>query len=186
MELKINVLVLVALSFVWAHVTASSPVAPLDAVDPGTRELERLEDSFARERTDPTLARRLAEAYIDLGRPGLAIATVRAADPTLLEHPLVAHRLAQAYEASGRLLDAVATADLALARCARSLGTANAPSGTPVPRYGCNAHQHAVLTTHRVALGHMVEWGVTAPGTDPRVRGAYDLAMRRTRVALVD
>ncbi len=184
MELKLNVALLVGLAFVWAHLTASTTVSPLDADDPGTLELQRLEDEFALHRDDPQLGRTLAEAYIDLGRPGLAIAVLRAGDPALIEHPLVAHRLAQAYEASGRLLDALATANLASARCARSLGTVDAPSGTPVPRYTCNAHQHAVLSTHRVALSHMVDWGVTAPGTDPRAQTAYDLAMRRARIAL--
>ena len=183
MEWRLNLAVLVTLSIVWAHLTAAEPVSPLDPADPGTAELARMEDAFARDGGDVVLARRLAETYLELGRPGLAIATLRAGEPGILEHPVVAHRLAQAYEASGRVLDARATAELALMRCARSLGTGDAPSGTPIPRFACDPHQHAVLSMHRDALEHMVEWGVAVPASDARAQPAYDLAMRRVRIA---
>lgn len=184
MELRVNVVLLLLLAGVWAQQTATSPSATFAAEDPGTAELARMEDAFALDSDDVVLARRLAETYLDLQRPGLAIATLRSGDPALLEHPVVAHRLAQAYEQSGRVEDALATSDLALARCARSLGTSDAPSGTAVPRFSCDGHQHAVLRMHREALRRMVEWGVARPATDPRARLAYELASRRARIAL--
>jgi hypothetical protein len=182
MEIRINLVLMAALGLAWAGLTAAEPVAALDPGADETRHLAILEDAFAQDRSDPVLARELAERYLEIEQPGLAVATIRAADPALLEDPLLAHRLAQAYEKSGRVLDAMATADLALARCARSLGAAGV-SGTPVPRYNCSERHYAVLDMHRTALVHMVQWGVAEPDHDARARVAYDLALRRARVA---
>ncbi len=184
MELRVNVVLLLLLTVAWAQLTATSPTATFAPENPGTAELARMEDAFALHKDDIVLARRLAEAYLDLDRPGLAIATLRSGDPTILEHPVLAHRLAQAYERSGRVEDALATSELALARCARSLGTSDAPSGTALPRFACDGRQHAVLRMHREALGHMVEWDVARPNTDPRAQLAYEVAARRARIAL--
>ena len=49
MEWRLNLAVLVTLSIVWAHLTAAEPVSPLDPADPGTAELARMEDAFARD-----------------------------------------------------------------------------------------------------------------------------------------
>lgn len=183
MEWRWNAVFLVSLGMIWAAMTTARPVSSLDPTDDATLELAELEDAFAHDPSDVALAKTLSETYLDLGRPGLAIAVLRAGDPSVLEHPMVAHRLAQAYEASGRVLDAYATADLALARCARALGTRDAPSGTPVPRFDCDARQHTALRMHHGALGHMVEWGIADPVRDDRTEVAYDLAMRRARIA---
>jgi len=184
LEMRLNVALLMALGLAWGGLTAGEPVAPLRLADGETQHLAEMEDEFARDPGNVTLARQLSTTYLELERPGLAIATLRAADPTLLEHPVVAHRLAQAYEASGRVLDALATSQLALARCQRSIGTAAGPAGTPVPHFACSARQHAVLSFHHQALEHMAAWGVSRPDADPRARQAYDLATRRARVAL--
>lgn len=183
MELRLNLALLALVAAAASALTAAEPVAALDPDAPSTRELAAMEDAFARDPGDIAMARQLAETYIELRRPGLAIAVLRAGDPELLDHPMLAHRLAQAYEQGGRVLDAYATSDLALARCARSLGTADAPSGTPVPTYGCTARQHAVLEMHRNALGHMVRWGVADPIHDDRTRTAYELSVRRASIA---
>lgn len=186
MELRLNVLVVVVLIVAWSSLTATQPVSSLAPSSERARALASLEDAFAHDPSNVELAKALAETYLDLRRPGLAIAVLRAGDPSLVEHPILAHRLARAYEVSGRVLDAFATADLALARCARYLGTGDAPSNTPLPRFACDAQQHAVLTVHHRALERMVRWGVAVPGSDPRTEVAYDLAMRRARVALVE
>jgi hypothetical protein len=107
---------------------------------------------------------------------------IRAADPTVLEEPTIAHQLARAYEGSGRLLDALATADLALARCARVLGAR--PLETAVPHYACSERTLAKLDTHKAALARMVQWGVVDPRLDARAKRAYDLALRRARIAV--
>ncbi|MBX3251621.1 MAG: tetratricopeptide repeat protein [Myxococcales bacterium] len=185
MELRLNAVVGVFLLLAWSSLTGVQPVSSLPPASERAQALAELEDAFAHDPTNVELARGLAETYLELRRPGLAIAVLRAGDPSLIEHPVIAHRLARAYEASGRVLDAFATADLALARCARYLGTGDAPSNTPLPRFACDARQHAALSVHHRALERMVRWGVAVPGSDPRTELAYDLAMRRARVASV-
>lgn len=181
MEIRVNLVLLAALGLAWAGLTAADPVSALDPASEDTRHLAVLEDAFAADRSDPVLARQLAEHYLEIDRPGLAIAIIRSADPELLEDPLLAHRLAQAYEKSGRMLDALATAELALARCGRSLGSGG--SVTPVPTFECSERHYAILDMHRTALVHLVDWGVAEPDADTRTRVAYDLALRRARVA---
>lgn len=183
MEIRINVALLSILAVAWVALSPSDPVAAMDPGSAEAHELARLEDRFAADSDDVVLARRLATTYLELDRPGLAIAALRSAEPQLLEDAVLSHKLAQAYEQSGRMLDALATADLAVARCARSLGTADSSAVTPIPRYGCDERDYAVMEMHRTALSHMVRWGVSDPETDSRSRLAYDLAMRRARVA---
>lgn len=183
MELRVNLAILAALGLVWAALAAGQPVAALDPASVRTRRLADLEDGFARNRDDRATALALAESYLEIHEPGLAIATLRSADPQLLEDPMVSHRLAQAYEQSGRVLDALATADVAIARCARSIGADGATVLTPVPRFECTEGTYAALEMHRAALDRMVRWGVSDPERDPRARIAYDVAVRRARVA---
>lgn len=182
MEVRVNLVILGALVALWAGLSATEPAAAMDPAAPTTAELEALEDRFADDPTDHALALQLAESYLEIDQPGLAIAAIRSADASLLDRPMLAHRLAQAYEQSGRMLDAYATADLAAARCARSLGTSGSNAVSPEPADRCGAREYAVLEMHRTALGHMVEWGIATDG-DPRARVAYDLAIRRASIA---
>ncbi len=183
MEIRVNAVLLGALAIIWCLLTPSSPVAALDPDAASTHALAHLEDAFARNPSDRALAGRLANRYMALSQPGLAIAALRSADPSLLQDPMLTSRLAQAYEASGRTLDALDTAKLARSRCARSVGTADAPSATPVPRYACSAREMAALDMHVEALARMAAWGVTDPSRDPRTHLAYALAMRTARIA---
>ncbi len=183
MEIRLNLVLLGVLGLTWLAMTPADPVAALDPDSAETRELAMLEDQFAQHPSDVLLARHLASRYLELDRPGLAIAALRAADPAVLEDPTVAHRLAQAYEHTGRLLDAVATAELALARCGRYLGTGDAAPVSPMPTYVCDARDYALLDLHRNALSHMVRWGVSDPDHDPRRVVAYDIAQRRVSIA---
>ena len=180
---RCNLAFLGILALMWAGTTTAKPLSGLAPRSERAQGLADLEDAVAHHPSDVDLARALVQEYLDMGRPGLAIAALRATDAELIEHPAIAHRLAQAYEASGRVLDAYATAELALARCARSRGTADAPSGTPVPRFRCAAQEYVVLRIHRQALSHMVEWGVAEPTRDQRTERAYALALRRARIA---
>ena len=184
MELKVNVVLVVILGIAWSGLTATSPSAVVHA-DQNPAGLAELEDAFAHDPADLALARALAGRYLELNKPGLAIATIRAGESDLLYDPVLAHRLARAYESSARVVDALATAEVALARCARSLGTANAPSGTPVPEHDCSAREHAMLDMHRAALSKMVRWGVSDPNRDHRARLAYELTVRRASLASI-
>lgn len=185
MQIRVNLGLLLVIGIAWGALSATEPVAALDPRDPSTTDLARLEDAFAAHPADPRLASTLAERYLDIGEPGLAVAALRAADPSVLEDPLAAHRLAQAYEQSGRLSDALATANLALARCSRTLGTDEVQASmTPVPRFDCSERTYAALELHQSALAHMEQWGVTDPTRDlNHAARAYQLATRSARVA---
>lgn len=183
MEVRLNLLFLGVLSLIVAGLSSGSPRAVLDPTDRRTHELAALEDRFAEERGDLELARQLSERYLELDRPGLALVSLRSVDRDLLSDPLLSLRLAQAYERLGRVQDALATADLALSRCGRSLGARGASAVTPIPRHACTERQYALLDIQRTALLHLVRWRVSDPRTDGRTRTAYELAVRRARLA---
>lgn len=182
MEVKVNLGILVVLGAVWGSLTLTEESAALDPTLESTRELAFLEDRFATHRNDPALATELADAYLRMDRPELAVAALSAADAEVLESPAVAHRLARAYEQTGRLEDALSTSQLALARCARALGTASSSEATPVPRHGCSERTYAALDVQRSALARMRAWGVTDPRGDVRAERAYGMAVRAARL----
>ena len=182
MEAKVNVGILCVLGITWASLTLAEPTAALDPAAASTRELVEMEDRFARDRSDAGLAERLADASLGLERPDLAVATLSAASADVQGDPAVAHRLARAYEQTGRVADALATADIALARCARAIGTADASSVTPLPARDCTERTYVSLEMHRSALARMHAWGITDPRTDPRAELAYSLSVRAARI----
>jgi len=182
MEAKLNLGILFTVSSMWATMTWVEPSAALDPTAESTRRLAALEDRFARDRDDVELAEGLAKAYVDLDRADLAVATLSAAPAGVRTDPGVAHLLARAYEQTGRVSDALATAELALARCARAIGTADGSAVTPLPARPCSERTYAALEMHRNALARMQAWGVTDPRTDDRARLAYALAVRTARI----
>jgi len=182
METKVNLVLLGALAFTWGAVTLAEPAAALDPADRSTDELAALEDAYAADRADPELAAELADHYLTLHQPQLAVAALSASSPELREDPAILHRLAQAYEETGRVDDALGTARLALARCARALGADGASALTPLPARGCTERTYAALDMHAQALSHMARWGVTDVQHDPRTRRAYVMAVLSARL----
>ena len=180
MEFRVNLVLIAFVACVWLGLYAQHPARIGDDVE--MAQLGRLEDEVARHPSDGASLVALSERYLVQGYPTLAMTVIRAADATLLEEPEVAHQLARAYEGSGRLLDALATADLALARCARVLGAR--PLATAVPHFACSERTLATLDVHKLALARMVQWGVVDPRVDVRAKHAYELAQRRTRMAV--
>jgi hypothetical protein len=179
-EIRLNAALIAMTSLLWLGLYAHAP-APL-ATKQEMAQLGALEDAFWRDRANRGALVALTEAYLEGAHPQLVIAAVRAAQPVLLEEPAVTHQLARAYEQSGRLLDALATADLSLARCGRVTGSHALE--TEVPRYECTERTFSKLETHKVALERMVRWGIVDPRIDPRAQRAYDLALRRARIAV--
>lgn len=184
MELRVSAAILGVLFVVWASATTVAPQRLLSPATHDTTRLAELEDNFAKDPGNLVVAHELTSKYLEISRPGLAIAAVHSAAPELRKDPWLVHRLAQAYEARGRFDDAQATARLALLRCARSLGTSDAPSGTAIPEHDCSAREHAIMDLHQRALSHMVRWGVTSP-TDSLRDAAYNIASRRASIAMV-
>lgn len=180
MEIRVNLVLIAFVAMVWLGLYAHAPSRlgePLEMA-----RVSALEDEAARHPSDAAALVALSDAYLTRGYPLLAITAIRAGEARLLEEPEVAHQLARAYEYSGRLLDALATADLALTRCARVLGAK--PFDTAVPRFVCDERTLAKLDTHKGALARMVQWGVVDPRVDPRAQRAYELALRRARIAI--
>ena len=183
MEAKVSATLLGLVIAAWASFGYIDPTALQDAEDRGAdAELVELEDRFATDRSNGALAQRLADHYLSMGEPGLAVATLSAADPSVRRRPAVLSRLARAYEDTGRLYDALSTAQLARARCARALGSSEASTETPVPAFRCSEGTLAALDMHANALGHMVRWGVTDPRLDARAARAYMMATRSARL----
>lgn len=180
MEIRINLVLIAFVATVWLGLYAQTPARMGDAFE--MAQVSALEDEAARHPANPEALVALSESYLTRGYPRLAIASIRAAEAKLLEEPEVAHQLARAYEQSGRLLDALATADLALTRCARVLGAK--PFDTAVPRFVCDERTLAKLDMHKGALARMVQWGVIDPRLDTRAKRAYELALRRARIAV--
>lgn len=175
-----NVVLIAFVACVWLGLYVQTPARLGEPHQ--MAHLRTLEDAVARKPADGGALVALSDGYLTAGFPTLAMTVIRAADPGLLEEPAIAHQLARAYEGSGRLLDALATADLALARCARVLGAR--PLETAVPSYACSERTLASLDMHRAALARMVQWGVVDPRVDARAKQAYDAARRRARMAV--
>lgn len=181
METRVNLVLFGALIVAWGASTFTAPAALIHPTS-DTRGLAALEDAFAVDRDDSEVARDLADRYLALREPQLAIAALSSTSAELREDPAILHRLAMAYEETGRMRDATATARLALARCARALGTSGSSSVTPVPRHACSERTYAALDMHANALDHMARWGVIDVHTDARARRAYALAVRSARI----
>jgi len=182
MQTKVNLVLLGTLILVWGVTALTEPAAALDPSARDTDELAALEDAFATHRSDPETALELADAYLALEQPRLAVNALSSTASSVREDPAVLHRLAMAYEQTGRMQDAVATARLARARCARSIGTSDSSYVTPVPARACGERTYAALDMHLSALTRMAQWGVTDVQHDDRARRAYVLAVRSARI----
>lgn len=183
MELGINLVVFAGLGLTWMVLTPDEIHADFPRAD--APRLGALERQLHEDPSDLPVLRELSTAYLAAQRPGAAVAALRSADPALLEHPALGRALAESYEAMGRFDDALASAQLTLDRCARALGASDGPSGTAVPRFRCSAREYAGLSIHEEALRRIVAWNVVRVG-DRRIAHAYDLALRRARIASVN
>ena len=180
MDLGINLVLFAGLGLVWMTLTPREVQPDFSRSD--AQHLGALEGQLYESPSDIPLLHALSDAYLEAQQPDAAVAVLRAADPSALEHPSLGHALGQSYEALGRWDDALATAQLTLDRCARALGASDGPSGTAVPRFRCSAREYARLSVHHTALQHIVAWGVVRVD-DGRIAQAHDLALRRARIA---
>jgi hypothetical protein len=182
MEIKLSLVLLLVLAGIGFSLLAREPRRLLAVDGRPEGELSQLEDSFAWHHDELDVATRLSTAYLALGNPALAIGVVRQVGPELAADPILTHRLAQAYEAMGRLDDALATAGVAAARCARVVGTSEAALNVSVPRVHCTPGALIALEQHEDALTRMLRWGVDDPRIDSRARLAHELAARHAHI----
>lgn len=182
MEMRVNLAFLAILGAMWVGGTVTEAASAMDVTNPEVRELAALEDRFAVDTSNVEAAEALASAYLDLDRPDLVVATASLAHATVLDDPAVSHRLAQAFESLGRVDDALATAELALSRCERTIGTARSSLVSPLPARVCSERTHVALEIHHEVLGRMSAWGVVDPRHDPRAERAYALTVRTATI----
>lgn len=180
MEIRVSAAIALFLVLGFLALAAVAPKAVVSGRH--TQSLMTLEERFGSAPGDVENAAQLAHAYLEMRRPELAIALIRSVGPSTLDDPLLSHQLARAYEASHRMPDALATAALALARCARTMGSDGASLVTEVPRHPCSERILAVLERHHTALSHLQQWGVQV-ADDHRVALAYRIAERRVSLA---
>lgn len=146
-------------------------------------ELQRISDletRFEGDRGDPDLAAELADEYLHLQDPELAVAALRSLESEAQRDPVVQHRLALAYADMGQISDAVASARLASSRCMREIEAAYAPG---LGR--CDETALTRIEMNREALERMHRWGIVDPYQDPeRTQLAYSLSYRVARLAV--
>jgi hypothetical protein len=182
-EIRLSVAMVLLLGGVLFSMRAVPAHTELAAEPAVAHALADLEDEFAQHPNDVVLGRELAREYLRLDRPALVIAAVLSVDPGRRADPLLTHWLARAYERSGRMHDAVATAHLAVMRCAEAAGSSRVFSVGESSDATCNQGTLVRLEMHANALAMMSRWGVQDARTDQRAKLAYQLAERTVSIA---
>ena len=168
-----NVAVLVAIGSVWFCGTTQreKPVVG-DAAHHGRIGL--LETKVAANVGDPTALRELAQAYLDVRQPGMAVGTIERAPSEVREEPTVEHLYARALLDQGRSADALAAERRVLAKCAD-------PS-SEVP--ACSTFLIASATRRADIIEQLVQLGVEDANAQPEAsRLAYHNATRQVSLA---
>jgi hypothetical protein len=148
--------------------------AVLASVEP--EPIRALERDAASRAGDPEPTRSLAQAYLDVLQPGLAVTLVEQALPRVREDARVQHVYARALIDEGRCEEALAAEGRVLAAC-RPL----AEAGTPA--VGCDAVLFASATRRWGILSELVALGVHDAQAQPEVTlVAYQNATREARV----
>ena len=164
-----NVAVLVAIGSIWFCGTTQreKPVVG-DASHHGRISL--LEAKAAATPKDPAALRELAQAYLDIRQPGMAIGTIERASEEVREEPTVEHLYARALLDQGRSADALAAEKRVLAKCAD-------PSiEVPV----CSTYLIASATRRAEIIEQLVQLGVEDANAQPEASSlAYHNATRQ-------
>jgi hypothetical protein len=163
-----------AAATLWLMSGPEREKAVLATVEP--EAIQTLERGAASRADDPEAIRLLAQAYLDVRQPGLAVTLVEQSRPRVREDARVQHVYARALIDQGRSEDALAAEGCVLAAC-RPL----AEAGTPV--VGCDAVLFASATRRWGILSELVALGVHDAQAQPEVAlVAYQNATREARV----
>lgn len=169
-----NVAVLVAIGAIWFCGTTQreKPVVG-DSSQHG--RIGALETRAAANPQDSKALRELAQAYLDVRQPGMAIGTIERALPAVRQDPTVDHLYARALLEQGRSGDALAAERRVLATCA-------APSGeVPV----CSMYLIASATRRAEIIEQLVELGIEDTNAQPEAsRLAYYSAARQVSLSI--
>jgi len=169
-----NVAVLVAIGSIWFCGTTQreKPVVG-DSTHHGRVSL--LEAKAAAAPKDPAALRELAQAYLDIRQPGMAIGAIERAPAAVREEPTVEHLYARALLDQGRSADALAAEKRVLAKCA--------DPDTEVPV--CSTYLIASATRRAEIIEQLVQLGIEDANAQPEASSlAYHNATRQVSVSV--
>lgn len=173
-----NVAVLVAIGAIWFCGTTQreKPVVGDSSSPPAARgHVGALETKAAASPNDPIALRELAQAYLDIRQPGMAIGTIERAAPALRAEPTVEHLYARALLDQGRSADALAAEKRVLAMCAD-------PS-IEVP--ACSTWLIASATRRAEIIEQLVQLGIEDTNAQPEASSlAYHNATRQVSLSV--
>ena len=169
-----NVAVLVAIGAIWFCGTTQRE-KPVVGDSSHTGPVATLEKKVASAPNDPKATRELAQAYLDIRQPGMAIGVIERASQQVREEPTVEHLYARALLEQGRSQDALAAEKRVLAKCAD-------PS-VEVP--ACSTWLIASATRRAEIIEQLVQLGVEDTNAQPEASSlAYHNATRQVSLSV--
>jgi hypothetical protein len=150
--------------------------------DAGAR-VEALEAAVAAHPAELASRIELAQAYLDVESPGLALSTLSSAPESQQSQPQVEHMIARVMIEQGRAKDALALEEKVLSTCGGDLPSV----GHPATATGCDFWLVVSATRRAEILAQLVQRGVEDPIAQPEASlVAYHNATHEARVALVE
>jgi hypothetical protein len=170
-----NVAVLVAIGAIWICGTTQREKPVVGDSTVGRGRVGALEMKAAATPNDASALRELAQAYLDVGQPGMAVGSIERATTTVRSEPTVEHIYARALLDQGRSADALAAEKRVLAKCAD-------PS-IEVP--ACSTWLIASATRRAEIIGQLVELGIEDANAQPEASSlAYHNATRQVSLSV--
>ncbi|MDF2694425.1 MAG: hypothetical protein K0S65_2808 [Labilithrix sp.] len=170
-----NVAVLVAIGAIWFCGTTQRE-KPVVGDSSHTGRVGSLETKVAASPNDPAALRDLAQAYLDIRQPGMAVGAIERANVSVREEPTVEHLYARALLDQGRSADALAAEKRVLARCAD-------PS-LDVP--ACSTYLIASATRRAEIIEQLVQLGIEDANAQPEASSlAYHNATRQVSLSVM-
>jgi hypothetical protein len=169
-----NVAVLVAIGAIWFCGTTQRE-KPIVADAARSGPVAVLEKKAAANPNDPNAVRELAQAYLDIRQPGMAIGTIERATSAVRSAPTVEHLYARALLDQGRSADALAAEKRVLATCADP--SIDAPT--------CSTWLIASATRRAEIIEQLVELGIEDANAQPEASAfAYHNATRQISLSV--
>lgn len=169
-----NVAVLIAIGAIWFCGTTQRE-KPVVGDSSHTGPVATLEKKVASAPNDPKATRELAQAYLDIRQPGMAIGVIERASQQVRDEPTVEHLYARALLEQGRSQDALAAEKRVLAKCADP--AVEAPS--------CSTWLIASATRRAEIIEQLVQLGVEDTNAQPEASSlAYHNATRQVSLSV--
>lgn len=168
-----NIAVLMAMGAVWFCGTTQREKPVTNASHTGP--VATLEMKVAASPNDPTALRELAQAYLDIRQPGMAIGAIERGAPVVRSEPVVEHLYARALLDQGRSADALAAERRVLAMCADP--SVDVPS--------CSTWLLASATRRAEIIEQLVQLGIEDTNAQPEASSlAYHNATRQVSLSV--